>query len=357
MTSALARRLFPLIPLALLAACNTETSNERVLGIQAMSFANSEWSEPVNLAAINTGAADAQADLSPDELSLYFQSDRTGDADIWVSHRACRECDWEAPVNLGPVINTTFIENGPALSIDGHLLFFFSNRPGVGGNDIYVSRRTDTHDDFAWGPPEILGADVNTAGDENAPHYQQSAEPGGAKLYFTRGPAGTQGQDLYSAPVTREGETAGPAVFLSELNHPAANDAAPTVRTDGKEIWFHRGAPAGGLGLSDLWVSTRRSANDPWSTPENPGAPLNSAAFDQQPSLSFDGQTLVWTSNRPGSVLAPNGLPSLSSARVDPSGNTWRTPRSWPRSPGCPRGTPCTSPRGRVSFPRTRAPP
>src|SRR2546425_4485741 len=47
MTSALARRPFPLIPLALLAACNTETSNERVLGIQAMSFVGSEWSEPV----------------------------------------------------------------------------------------------------------------------------------------------------------------------------------------------------------------------------------------------------------------------------------------------------------------------
>ncbi|PYO96544.1 MAG: hypothetical protein DMD60_10120 [Gemmatimonadetes bacterium] len=116
---------------------------------------------------------------------------------------------------------------------------------------------------------------------------------------------------MYAAPITRNGETAGPAVFLSELNHPTANDAAPTVRTDGKEIWFHRGAPAGGLGLADLWVSTRRNANDPWSTPENPGAPLNSVAFDQQPSLSFDGQTLVWTSNRPGSVSAPNGLPSL----------------------------------------------
>ena len=75
MTSALARRPFPLIPLVLLAACDTETSNERVLGIQAMSFANSEWSTPVNLAAINTAATDAQANLSPDELSLYFQSD------------------------------------------------------------------------------------------------------------------------------------------------------------------------------------------------------------------------------------------------------------------------------------------
>src|SRR5216110_890731 len=225
-------KLVSLVSFTLLVACESESASVGIK-LEAMSFAGSEWSEPVNLAAINTGAADAQANLSPDELSLYFQSDRTGDADIWVSHRACRECDWEAPVNLGPVINTTFIENGPALSIDGHLLFFFSTRPGTGGNDIYVSRRADTHDDFAWGPPEILGAAVNTAGDENAPPYQQRAEPGGAKLYFTRGPAGTQGQDLYYAPVTREGETAGPAVFLSELNDPAANDAAPTVRTDG----------------------------------------------------------------------------------------------------------------------------
>jgi len=300
-------RVLLLVTLALLVASKAESDQPNC---------TSAWSEPVNLGPpVNSSSFDSAATLSPDGLSLYFVSRRQpggkGLTDIWVSQRACRECEWEPPVNLGPVINTTFTENGPALSIDGHLLFFFSTRPGTGGNDIYVSRRTDTHDDFAWGPPEILGADVNTAGDENAPHYQQSAEPGGAKLYFTRGPAGTQGQDLYYAPVTREGETAGPAVFLSELNHPAANDAAPTVRTDGKEIWFHRGAPAGGLGLSDLWVSTRRNANDPWSTPENPGAPLNSAAFDQQPSLSFDGQTLVWTSNRPGSVLAPNGLPSL----------------------------------------------
>src|SRR5207249_3715075 len=156
-------KLVSLVSFTLLVACESESASVGIK-LEAMSFAGSEWSEPVNLAAINTGATDAQANLSPDELSLYFQSDRTGDADIWVSHRACRECDWEAPVNLGPVINTTFIENGPALSIDGHLLFFFSTRPGTGGNDIYVSRRTDTHDDFAWGPPEILGADVNTAG-------------------------------------------------------------------------------------------------------------------------------------------------------------------------------------------------
>src|SRR2546423_14025409 len=189
-------KLVSLVSLTLLVACESESASVGIK-LDAMSFAGSEWSEPVNLAAINTGATDAQANLSPDELSLYFQSDRTGDADIWVSHRACRECDWEAPVNLGPVINTTFIENGPALSIDGHLLFFFSTRPGTGGNDIYASRRTDTHADFAWGPPEILTADVNTAGVAQTPHYQPSAEPGGGKPDFTRAPAGTPGHDCY----------------------------------------------------------------------------------------------------------------------------------------------------------------
>src|SRR2546422_609940 len=216
-------KLVSLVSFTLLVACESESASVGIK-LEAMSFAGSEWSEPVNLAAINTGAPDAQANLSPDELSLYLQSDRTGDADIWVSHRACRACDWEAPVNLGPVINTTFIENGPALSIDGHLLFFFSNRPGVGGNDIYVSRRTDTHDDFAWGPPEILGADVNTAGGENAPHFQTRAYPGRAQLYFTKGPAGTLREDLFLDPVAPVGGAARPAELLSQPHHPASND-------------------------------------------------------------------------------------------------------------------------------------
>jgi len=73
--------LIPPLTFALLLACTAE-SDEPVVGFQAISFANSEWSAPVNLAAINTGAAEAQATLSPDEFSLYFQSDRTGDADI-----------------------------------------------------------------------------------------------------------------------------------------------------------------------------------------------------------------------------------------------------------------------------------
>src|SRR5437867_9278595 len=113
MTSALARRLFPLIPLAWLAGCNTETSDERVLGIRAMSFANSEWSEPVRLVApVNSPCQDQTPTLSKDELALYFMSNRQGglgsdtpdgcqdSVDLWWAWRACSDEPLAYPVNL-----------------------------------------------------------------------------------------------------------------------------------------------------------------------------------------------------------------------------------------------------------------
>jgi hypothetical protein len=49
--------------------------------------------------------------------------------------------DWSEPVNLGPVVNSSFNEGGPAVSQERRSLYFASDRPGrLGGNDIYVSQ-------------------------------------------------------------------------------------------------------------------------------------------------------------------------------------------------------------------------
>ena len=48
---------------------------------------------------------------------------------------------WSVPVNLGPTINTTVTETGPALSKNGLSLYFYSARVGSRGNDIWVSQR------------------------------------------------------------------------------------------------------------------------------------------------------------------------------------------------------------------------
>lgn len=56
---------------------------------------------------------------------------------------------------------------------------------------------------------------------------------------------------------------------------------------------FFSGRP-GGLGGADLWVSTRRNVTDPWSEPVNLGAPVNTSAAELDGSLSHDGTTLVF---------------------------------------------------------------
>ena len=55
--------------------------------------------------------------------------------------------DWSIPTNLGPILNTAFIDSGPAISKDGLSLYFHSTRPGgFGLNDLYVSQRASEDD-------------------------------------------------------------------------------------------------------------------------------------------------------------------------------------------------------------------
>lgn len=308
MTTGLTYNNVSLAALALLAACEATPPTESAPLIEPAfhAFANSEWSEPVNLGApVNSACQDQTPTLSKDELALYFLSDRpdgmgnllpTGcqdNFDLWVAQRSSRNSAWAVAVNLGPVINTPANEVAPDLSDDGHLLFFSSNRL-VGGqnfqNDIYVSRRDHTHDDLDWGPPMRLGPGVNTTGFEAGPNYRQSAEDGPANLYFYGGTDNNTGADIYYAAVSRDGETRGTATLVSELSLPGIPDGFPTVRADGREIFFNSGRG----GAFDLWVSTRRSVHDAWSTPVNVGPPVNTSFAEFQPNLSFDGRTLLF---------------------------------------------------------------
>ena len=298
------RMLAAVASVALLVGCGMESDRSITANLVANVTSHfSPWSEPENLGStINTTFNEQGPTLSNDELSLYFGSDRPGGIggfDIWVSQRACKDCPWDAPLNLGPAVNTASDETGPGLSVDGHLLFFRSTRPGGPGlGDVFLSKRADPKDDFGWADPVALGPGVNTPAAEAGAEFLQSAEDGAANLYFNRAPPGGTA-DLYYAAITRDGETRGPAVLIPELSDPVATDQGPTLRSDGREVFFFSTRP-GGIGGADLWTSTRRSVHDPWTPPVNLGASLNSTAAEQQPSLSSGGLTLLFASSRAG---------------------------------------------------------
>jgi hypothetical protein len=263
----------------------------------------SDWSPPVNLGpTVNSPSLDFGPAISKNGLSLYISSTRPGGfggEDIWVSKRESHDDPWGLPVNLGPNINTNFRELVPNLSRDGHWMFFSSSQPGgLGRFDIWASFRVHTHDDFGWQPPVNLGAGVNSAENDLAPHYFANDDVGTPNLFFTRGIPGVLTDfDTYVSELQADGSF-GPAVLVPELSSPQV-DARPNLRHDGREIFFYSNRP-GSLGGVDLWVSTRETTLDAWSTPMNLGAAVNSAFNDQHPTVFSDRETLIFASNRPG---------------------------------------------------------
>jgi WD40-like Beta Propeller Repeat len=261
----------------------------------------SDWSAPVNLGPpVNTALAEIAPFISKDELSLYFvrtaEAGGFGGEDIWVSQRASITDLWGPPQNLGPTINTTFNEFGPSLTLDGHTLFFASNRPGFGGNDLYISRRHNKRDDFGWQPAVNLGSPINTAANELAPAHFEDDVTGVITLYFPSNRPGGPGEDDIYVSTLLADETLGQPALVEELSTAFA-DLQPAIRRDGLEMFL--GSPRPGVGI-DLWVSTRASTSDPWSTPVNLGPVVNSTFRDSRPALSFDATELYFESNRPG---------------------------------------------------------
>jgi hypothetical protein len=244
--------------------------------------------------------------LSRNGVSLYFISNRTGGiggSDIWVSQRNSVKEPWGTPVNLGAVVNSTADEATPNLSRDGHWLFFMSRRPGSQVNpggivsfDIWVSYREHTHDDFDWQPPVNAGPNVNSPSFDQSPFFFDNEDVGIPQLFFTRTTAIT-GNDIFVSGLQPDG-TFGPATLVAELNS-TVSDAGASIRFDGLEVFLFSRRP-GGLGASDLWTATRDTVFDPWSTPINLGALVNSVDLDFDPHIASDRETLYFASTRAG---------------------------------------------------------
>jgi Tol biopolymer transport system component len=205
-------------------------------------------------------------------------------------------------VNLGAPINSDAIDAAPTMSDDGRLLFFYSARAGgFGLGDLYVSDRVSTGaDGDVWGPPVNLGPDVNTAATEQGSFYVHEPGEPNAFVYFNRPTAGGS-VDVYRVAVSNDGDAVGPAVLVPELSDPTTFDQKVAVSADGHELLLSS-FRAGGFGNFDIWRFTRQSAQDPWSNPTHLDAPINTPDVDSQPVLSRDGRTMIFTSIRTGGL-------------------------------------------------------
>ena len=119
---------------------------------------------------------------------------------------------------------------------------------------------------------------MNTTQPEFVGSLLREKKPRREVLYFTRGAVGER--DLYVTRRNAHGSFE-VAVPIEELNG-LFDDARPTVRRDGLEMFFDSNRP-GTEGALDIWVTTRARTSHPWSDPVNVTS-LNSASF-RRPSF------------------------------------------------------------------------
>ena len=133
------------------------------LGIYSGELVNGVWT---NIQAFKHNNPDFNLTapaLSHDERKLYFSSDMPGGfggMDLYYSEMI--DGEWNKPVNMGPLINTSGNESFPFAAESGLLFFASDGHPGFGEMDIFYTSESNNE----WVTPVNLGPEINSKADE-----------------------------------------------------------------------------------------------------------------------------------------------------------------------------------------------
>jgi hypothetical protein len=202
---------------------------------------NGSWLKP-EIAAFSGDYTDLEPFLSPNELRLYFVSNRPTDDskklkdfDIWYVERSAKNAAWSSPINIGSTVNSEGDEYYPSVSKSKNLYFTRTNSNSESKDDIFVSIWNGN----SYNEPTVLGDAINTNGYE----FNSFISPGEDFLIF----GGYQRED--------------------------------------------------GFGGGDMYISFK-DENNQWTAAKNLGTPVNSNRIDYCPYVNMSTQTLYFTSKR-----------------------------------------------------------
>lgn len=154
--------------------------------------------------------------------------------------------------------------------------------------DFYVSTKKDNE----WQKAQPLSKNINT------PNYNEGAQsisPDGKYLFFTgcNRPDGMGRCDIYVS--RKEGNDWGKAINLGKVINSEYWESQPSISPDGSTLYFVSNRP-GGLGGYDIWKSTLTDDGQ-WTTPVNLGPNINTPYDENTPFMHADGKTLYFSSD------------------------------------------------------------
>jgi Tol biopolymer transport system component len=201
------------------------------------------WIKPGIFSPSDSPYVNWEPSVSPDGKRMFFASDRPPSSpsriDIWMVERT-PDAAWSAPVRLGDPVNSNADDGSACVTADGTLYFHSNRGGGIGGSELYRSKRIDG----AYARVENLGSVIETGAKESEPYMA--------------------GDESY-------------LIFISQ------------TRTGGKGGW-------------DLWICFRNKDHS-WTRPVNMGPEINTADDEYGPRVTPDGKYLFFTRENRGKTM------------------------------------------------------
>lgn len=205
---------------------------------------NSGWGAPVNLTEVNSNVDD----FCPSPVrggGLFFVSRRhEANGDIYFT-RQRPNGSFEPAVRLGPNINSPLEEWSPSFFNDEQdrpVLYFSRNTPGTNTHDIYYS--------VDYGPAQPAPG-LEGPLSEARPNVRKD----GREIVFDSNRPGLGGQDVWTSTRASTGVPWGTPVHLAAVSSPA-NDTRASLSWDGTFLLVGSNRE-GSEGAADIYVSHR----------------------------------------------------------------------------------------------------
>ncbi len=277
--------------------------DEHISGMTLYNWQDLQWPDvqrflPNHVPSIHFGMR--YEDRTPKEALSTLADFYLGLPDEFVGLEAEDEADvedlFDAARNLSDIVNQLNRDSGPSVSASGNRIYYASDGPDfVSLPKLMVTDLVDG--EWAKGHLLEIPQEDGFFAFRRAPCISYDERT----LYFTR--AILSGIFVAQTRIWESrfvnGKWQAPVDMGDGINFedPIGVSSDPSISADGKMLYFSSDRP-GGLGGTDIWVS--ENVGGEWKLPDNLGPSVNTQHNDGEPSISADGNTLYFTSGRPG---------------------------------------------------------
>jgi OOP family OmpA-OmpF porin len=252
---------------------------------------------------INTQLAELRPTISADGNLLFFirQNDPANtkynavpnSQDIWFSERDTSG-SWSEAEHLEYPLNTSEYNAVFWISPDNNRIlirnsFIKGDYMGNGVSMSYLSKYGN------WSKPEMLKIKNYEKYDRGNQYGATMANDGQTLLLYMSEAEGSFNNDIYVCFLEKDGSWTEPKSLGRKINLSKYNEMTPYMASDGETLYFSSDRP-GGVGDNDIWMTKRLDKTwQKWSDPVNMGSPIDTPEWDAFFTLDAGGEYAYMT--------------------------------------------------------------